>query len=58
VNNACSVREHPGSTEKFAVTLTAAPSETRPTSVTLCGLVPIANDCPFTTRLPDAGGFA
>jgi len=58
VNKAFSVREQLGAAEKLAVTLTAAPSATSPVSVTLCGLVPIANVCPFTTRLPVAGGFA
>ena len=57
VNSAFTVREQPALAEKLAVTLTGAPFDCSPVSVTLCGLVPIGNDWPFTTRLPDAGGF-
>ena len=44
VNNAFEVKSHVGSAEKFAVTSTGFPSETKPVSVTVCGLAVIEKD--------------
>ena len=50
------VVEQAGFAEKEAVTFTAAPFAVRLVKVTVCGEAVMAKDCPFTNKVPVAGG--
>lgn len=50
------VKVQDGSSENTAVTSTEFPLAVSPTRLTDCGLDIIGKDCPFTSKVPDAGG--
>ena len=57
MKRAVSVLLQPASAENAAVTLTDNPSATRLLSVTVCGEAVMVKLCPFTSNVPEVGGF-